>query len=285
MPGRRQIVARELAQKLRLEKAFRREVNSLFSRMVKDYRVTLAATGNISDAGKFLADWQVILRKHYERVQKAFSGEVLDQQKKCNPIWYELKQAEEDEETEAGRAIIFALALQQWREDHAGRGAQFIAQTNQDDFDNALIQARQIVRDQDLPTDNRTLAATAVALLTRKFRGRTPGILMFETQQSAESTKLIEANILEDLPPFPQSRFGIGDTQAIKSWFTVDDDLVRDIHVAADDQKKKSTKLSMLVMNCLCIPVILLWELLQGMSWVADVRLNMIYREIESHVH
>lgn len=278
MSGRRQIVARELAQKLRLEKAFRREVNSIFARMIGDYRITLAGTGNIPSSSKFLADWQAALRKHYERVQKAFSGEVLEQQEKCNPAWYERKQTE-DEETEAGRAAIFALALQQWREEHVGRGAQFITETNQSDFEEAFIQAQQLIREQELPTDNRTLAATAVAILARKFRGRVPGILMLETQQAAESTKLIEANVLKDLQPFPTSRFGVGDTQAIKDWFTVGDDIVRDIHVAADGQKKKSTNLSRLAGNYLCTLAIHLSELLWGILRDAAVLLSMNYRE------
>lgn len=282
MAGRRQIVARELALKLRLEKAFRREINSIFSRMVKDYGVTVAGTGNTPDANKFLDDWKVTLGRHYERVQKAFSGEVLDQQKKCNPVWHERKQ-QDDEDIEAERAAILALALQQWREDHAGRGAQFITQTNQNEFNEALQQAREIVREQELPLDDRTLAATAVAILIRKFRGRTPGILMFETQQAAESTKLIEANVLEDLQPFPRGRFGVGDTDAIKSWFTVGDDLVRDIHVAADGQKKKSTKLSRLAGNYLCIQATHLWELLQEMLWAAGALLSMNYKENKSH--
>lgn len=277
VPGRRQIVARELAEKLRLEKAFRREVKSLFSRMVNNYAVTLAATGNTPSAGKFLADWQATLRKHYERVQKAFSGEVLNQQKKCNSSWYEKKQ-EEDEETEAGRSALFALALQQWKDDHVGRSAQFITQTNEKDFEEAFIQAREIVREQELPADNRTLAATAVAILTRKFRGRAPGILMFETQQAAESTKLIEANVLSDLPPFPRSQFGVGDTKATKDWVTVGDDIVRDIHEAADGQKKKSTRLSRLAGNYLCTLVIPLWVPLRPTSLAAGVLPNMNYR-------
>lgn len=285
MPGRRQIVARELAQKLRLEKALRREVNSVFARMIGDYRVTLAGTGNTPSASKFLADWQTTFRRHYERVQKSFSGEVLEQQKKCNISWYERKQAEDDEETEAGRSAIFALALQQWREGHAGRSSQFITQTNQKEFDDAFIQAQEIIREQGLPTDNRTLAATAVAILARKFRGRVPGILMFETQQAAESTKLIEANVLSDLQPFPTSRFGVGDTQATKDWFTVGDDLVRDIHEKADGQKKKSTNPSKLAGNYLCTLAIRLWGLVRGMLWAAGVRLNMNYREIKSHGH
>jgi hypothetical protein len=283
MPGRQQIVARELAEKLRLEKAFRREINSIFRRMVKDFAVTLAGTGTIPSASKFLADWESTLNKHYERVQRSFSGEVLEQQEKCNQDWYERKQAEDDEETEAGRAAIFALALQQWRDEHAGRGAQLITQTNQRDFDDALRQAREIVRDQDLPTDNRTLAATAVAVLTRKFQGRTPGILMLETQQSAESTKLIEANVLDDLPPFPRSRFGIGDTQAIKTWWTVGDDVVRDIHQAADDQKKKSTSPSRLAANYLCTLAILLWGHLYRILRVVGVLPSMNYKEIKSY--
>ncbi len=285
MPNRPKIVARELAQKLRLEKQFRREVASLFSRMVKDFRVTIAGTGNIPDANKFIGDWEATLKKHYERVQKAFAGEVLNQQKKCNVAWNERKQDEDDEESDASRAILFALALQQWKEENAGSSSRFITQTNQKEFREALNQAREIVVEQNLPRDSRTLAATAAAILSRKFQGRSPGIVMLNTQQPAESTKLIEANVLSDLPPFPRGRFGTGDTRATKTWWTVGDDIVRDIHKAVHGQKKKSTSLFRSAGNYSCTLGIRLWGQLQAMLWAVGARHNMNYREIQSHGH
>lgn len=202
MPNKRQqIIASELEKKLRLEKAFRREVRSLFNRIVKDFTVTVMNTGIFPPgANKFIPDWQSALKRHYERVQKAFNGEVLEQQKKCNATWYERKQAE-GEDTEAEKAALLALALQKWRDEHSVESAELIAQTTQKNFNEAINEARETILEQDLPTDRRTLALTAAAILKRKFNGRVGGILMFETQQSAESAKLAEAEIESDIRP------------------------------------------------------------------------------------
>jgi hypothetical protein len=208
MPGRRQIVARELALKLQLEKAFGREVRSLFRRIVKDFKTTVSGIGRAPDAKKFLPDWQATLKKHYERVQKGFDGEVLNQQKKCNASWYEKKQEEVDDSAE--NAALLSLALQKWKEDHSVQSADFITQTTQDNFNDALDEAMEVIREQDLPTDNRTLALTAAAILAAKFSGRVGNILMFETQQAAESAKLAEAEILTGLEPSILSGFGAG---------------------------------------------------------------------------
>jgi hypothetical protein len=200
MPGRRQIVSRELAKKLRLEKAFRREVRSLFRRIIKDFAVSVAGTGFAPSADKYKDDWKSALKKHYERVQAAFTGEVLKQQNKCNSAWWERKQ-NEDEENDTEKAALLALALQAWRDHHSAQSANLITRTTQKNFNDALRKARELITEQELPTDRRTLALTAAAILRDKFSGRVDGILMFETQQSAESTKLSEAEILSDIQP------------------------------------------------------------------------------------
>lgn len=279
MPNRPQIVAEELRKKIRLEDIFRKDVNSLFNRMVREYRTSIAGLGTAPQSDIFTEDWLALYKKHYIRVQEAFTGDVLNQQKKCNPTWYEKKQEQEEDDT-LEKEALFLLALQSWRDKTSRDASEFVTATNQKDFNKALQKAREIIREQGLPTDNRTLATTASAILDREFKGRVDGVVMFETQRAAESTKLIEASVLSETDPFPRGGFGVADTLATKTWWTVGDDKVREAHVAANGQKKKLMSPLLSMGNYLCI---LVTQLLghRLVIWpIVGVRLSMTYRGV-----
>lgn len=253
MPSARQEqAAADLRKKLKLEKAFRREVRSLFARMVREFGMSVAGTGFPPRAQKYIPEWEAILKKHYERTQRAFTGVVLDQQKKCNPAWIEKKQEDDEEDRDAERALILGLALTKWRDEHASESARQITSTNARNIQDALEMAREIIRKERLPEDTRTLALTATPILKNKYNGRVGGILMFETQQAAEATKRAEAEVLSGLEPFSPRELGRVDVEAEKEWFTVGDDKVRDAHKIANGQKKKSINHLLLMGNCSC---------------------------------
>jgi hypothetical protein len=260
MPNARQKqAASDLRKKLKLEKAFRREVNSLFARMVKEFALSVAGTGNPPSMEKYIPDWEAALKRHYERTQQEFTGVVLDQQKKCNPVWIEKKQEEDEEDRDAEMALILGLALAQWRDEHAPISAQNITTTSIKNVQDALEMAREIVRRDELPTDSRTLALTATPILKDKYRGRVDGILMFETQQAVEATKRAEAEVLADLEPFSRAELGRTNVEAEKTWWTVGDDKVRDAHRVANGQKKKLMSHFKSAVNYLCIQATQVW--------------------------
>jgi hypothetical protein len=198
-------VALDLNQKLRLEAIFRPKVKALFSKIVKAYRAGIIKTGRSISARDFGPAWNKLIFDHQRRVQRSFK-----------------KQQEDDDEE------ILLLALLLWAENNSIDSAEEITITNQKNMELALIQARQMVIDQGLSLDNRTLATTAAALLTRKFDGRIAAIQSFETQAAAESTKLTVAEIEAGIEPSVLSgvvaQIGV---IATKKWVTVGDNKVR----------------------------------------------------------
>lgn len=206
-------VASDLRNKLKLEATFRPEVKRLFSLMLKDFTATVVSMGLPPPASAYRREWKALISNHHKRTQRVFSGAVEEQQKALMLGW-ERKQfgflTEEEQEE------LIALGLLNWREENSALSSIEITTTNQKNFNQSIAEANQIIEDQELPRDNKTLALTAVALLRRKFRGRTEGIVSFETQSAAESTKQIEAEGLSERVE-----------EAIKKWRTVGDDKVR----------------------------------------------------------
>jgi len=229
-------VAKDLNKKLRLEATFRPEVRSIFARIAKDFAVSVAATGFTPEASKFKSDWIAALRKHYTRVQNVFTGVVVEQQKSYPASrFFEVKQTEEDE---AEQAALLGLALQKWRDDNAEEAAIFITETTRQNFKDSIREARELIAEQGLLGDARTLAFTALVILKRKFRGREQAIVMFETQKPAESTKLSQAEVMAGLQPSSITGVSVATTAATKTWRNVGDLQVRPAHVRANFQKK-----------------------------------------------
>jgi len=230
---------RDLVQKLKLERTFRPEVNSLFARMREDFRVNVAATGQALQAREFSTAWQDLLKKHYSRVQKSFLGTVKDFNKK-SLIGYQRKQDELTQEEEDNLEELLLLALLGYRNNRAPEQESHITQTNDKQMREAISEARQVQIEQEGPTDNRTIATVAAVILARKFKGRVEGIITLETQAPAEATKLFEARTIAGLEPEPTPLERIRrptPSRLNKTWRTMGDSLVRDAHRAANFQK------------------------------------------------
>lgn len=218
-------VALDLNNKLRLEAIFRPEIRKLFIRVAKTYRVGVVKTGRSIDAEDFKNDWNHLIFKHHQRTQRAFRKQ----------------QKQEDNDNDDEELLLLALLL--WAERNSAESAEEITATNQKNMNNALTQARRIVTEQELEPSNRTLAATAGALIMRKFNGRVEAITSFETQAAGGSTKLTVAEIGAGIEPSVLS--GIVSTPgmtATKKWVTEGDERVRVKpfnHRAAEGQVKK----------------------------------------------
>lgn len=232
---------RDLVEKLRLERIFMPEVRSLFSRMREDFKVQVAATGSAPPASNYSASWQGALDKHYKRVQKAFSGTVKEFNEK-SLIGFEIKQEELTQEEEDQLEELLLLALLLYRNERTVEQEAFITKTNDKQMQEAIAQARQTLEEQELPTDNRSIAATAAVILARKFKGRTEGIITLETQAPAEATKLFEARTVAgiapsvEVAPLDQVLRPI-EAELFKTWRTIGDKRVRGAHRAANFQK------------------------------------------------
>lgn len=224
----------DFAVKMKLERTFRPEVRSIFNRMLKSFAAIVARTGLAPSATTFRPEWEGAIRKQFDRTQKTFTGTVIELNgKSLDKI--AIKQEEEDES-------VFPFALLAWADKNAPKDADQITRTNQKNYDDSLSQARTILQQEEEAFGNRDLALAASAILKRKLNGRTEAITSFETQSSAEATKLIEAEVVSGIGPSVLGPPGFILVTTLKVWRTIGDKLVRDIHKAVNGQIKKITE-------------------------------------------
>jgi hypothetical protein len=212
----------QLALKLKLERIFNREVRSLFNRIRVGYRIGVS-TGNTVRAQAYAPAWQALLEKHYARTQRAFNGIVKEDTK------------QEDERNDEVLAALMA-----WNLTSAQTVTREIINTTQNNMDTSLSQARQALSDEgNFQYSQRELALVSAVILDRKFKGRETTIVVTNTQQAAESTKLIGAYGEAGLDPMAavtrERVVAVGATLlAKKNWFDVGDKDVRRGHHASE---------------------------------------------------
>lgn len=199
----------DLQKKLKLERTFKPEIKSIFAQMNKDFKIHVAATGQAPSAIDYQSAWEALLYKHYARVQNAFLGSV------------KLKLFEE----------LLNLALSGYRKLRAKVQSLFIKKTNDKDMVDSVSQAMQSLIEQELPTDNKSVADSASVILKRKTNKRVTAIKTLETQAPAESTKLFEVRTLAGLRPTDTSPVDV-----FKTWRTIGDIKVRTAHKNANFQ-------------------------------------------------
>lgn len=245
MSTRREILAHEVADKLRLEALVKPGIRKIFARAADDFRVSVARTGQSPDTAKYRTSFESLLDEHYRRVQKSFSGAVLLQNDvHAYSSLRQIKAAKDEDETHTKELIAAIFLL--WREEHAPDQADIIVGTTSRDMGDAIGQARQALTEQGKPTDNRSLAATATAILKRILRGRVDLIAITETQAAAEATKAIEVSAatgvrIPGIPtPADTSTTDSSTTRQTqqanalkKSWLDMRDKRVRHTHLEA----------------------------------------------------
>lgn len=221
-PKERTQAVEDFRRKMALERTFKKELKSLFSRMAISFKKSVTVTGHGPNDDKFLDEWKVLLRKHYERVQRSFAGDV--QKFSGKSLNFSRKQEFTEEESED----MLILALLAWIDQNAPKEAALITSTNNKNMRDAMSQARQSLIDQGITDiDNRTLAAASVVILKRKFAGRVESIASFETQSAAESAKFIEAEVVAGVKPSVLGGRRFEKITSTKKWVTIGDNIVR----------------------------------------------------------
>lgn len=193
MPSRREILSREVAEKLRLEAIMKPGIRKIFARVVDDFRVSVARTGQSQEVTRYRKSFETLLEEHYRRVQRAFSGMILKQNNVLTYSALRAKQNKAEEDESHIKELIWSIFLL-WDDQHAPAQADIIVATTVRDMQDAIDQGRQALREEDKPADNRSLAAVAAAILKRILRGRIDLIAVTETQAAAEAAKAIEAS-------------------------------------------------------------------------------------------
>jgi hypothetical protein len=253
MPSRKEILAREVAEKLRLEALVKPGIRKIFNRVVDDFRVAVARTGQPQEVSRYRKSFETLLEEHYRRVQKAFSGMILQQNNVLTFGALRAKQGKAADEDESKIKELIAAIFLLWDDQHAPVQAGYIVDTTARDMDDAISQGRQALQEEGKPVDNRSLAAAAAAILKRILRGRVDLIAVTETQTAAETAKAIEAStaariLIPGIPlprdivplleptvaptPAPGAGPRLTPVQAVlkKSWIDLRDNKVRATH-------------------------------------------------------
>ena len=204
--------------------------------MLRDYKASIRAFGRPQDASRYEKQWSGLLDAQYDRVQRAFRGNVIDGSIGKSMIAYLTKQSPERMES------LIDIALLNWRNTQSDLVAGLITDTNQEQFDVGLQRAREALVEEEEEVNPTSLALAAGAIVGRQFRVRTSTIAQTETQSAAENTKSTEAAVIagrvpvgvlpipEPLPFEPEpERLPIN-----KQWITVGDNRVRASHVATN---------------------------------------------------
>lgn len=228
----------ELQKKIRLEKAFERAIQPLFTQMLRDYKRSIRAFGRAQDASIYASQWKALLANQYDRVQRAFRGTVIDESVGKSMVYYLTKQSPERMES------LIDIALLNWRTTQSTLVAGIITDTNQEQMDTGLIRAREALIEEESEVNPTTLSLAAVAIVGRQFKVRTDTIAQTETQSSAENTKATEAAVIAGrtpvgvLPiPEPITFEPEPEIERIpinKQWITIGDNRVRASHVATN---------------------------------------------------
>ena len=257
MPSRNEILTREVTEKLRLEAIVKPGIRKIFKRVVDDFRVSVARTGQAPSLSRHRTSFETLLEDHYRRVQRSFGGMILKQNNVTTYMALRSKQAKQNDAEEESRikeliAAIFLL----WDDERAPVQADIIVATTVRDMGDAIDQGRQAMREDGTPTENRSLAAVAAAILLRILRGRVDLIAVTETQAAAEAAKAIEAStvagvLIPGVPvprdivpvveptvaptptPGPGPRLTPVQATLKKSWIDMRDKRVRPTHVEA----------------------------------------------------
>lgn len=232
-----QSVAKDLATKIKLEYAFKKDLRNLFQDITKRFEEVYSQTGQVLPANIFQDELRKVLAKNYKIISKNFDGKLRMQAK--NMLW--------DMENKAidSSHLVYHYFKEQKRIDeeinseingyiarHSGQQSDIITQTNHDEMKNSVNSVVNNAVKAGVLADRKDIAKAASSDFEKKSISRIATIATTETQNIAEYSKWIEARKVENLGKLGNINKG----QVKKQWVTVLDERTRFQHVAADGQ-------------------------------------------------
>jgi hypothetical protein len=217
------LAAQNLAAKLQIESAFRRDLKTLFNKVNRDFVRHYKLYGQLAPIDRNKDAIRDLLLKYYRMINRKFGYQI-----RTNNV----KMIEKIETKNVGLDSEIDKQLDVYSQNHSEEQANIISQTN-------IREQQEIVRKIRaeaalagvLLTDN-DVADQASDVLEEKYNGRIDTIAATETQNVSEHTKYIEATVIGGL------LVGMNINNPLKKrWISVLDERTRDSHVAADGQE------------------------------------------------
>jgi hypothetical protein len=209
-----QKAARDQQLKLAFERKLKPTMDRLLVSVAKEVADAIAISGPAAAGTVATKELEILvaLNKHYQDVGKVFSRQLTNRLPAALGV------------TGSERSVIEA-ELQQIFAQRASSQAQLIARTTTNNIQRSVT--AQLAAAGDDALTNRELGRNVGTQLSRHFRKRAAGIAITETQNPAETSKAVEAEVVAPNP-----------MQTTKEWVSQGDDLVRDSHLSADGQVK-----------------------------------------------
>lgn len=248
---------RELAFKMRLEPALKRDLRKLFRLIARDLRTTIIETGGVIDASTYTNNFTRILDIHYRRVQRAFTGEILnflnENTNNLNEsIIRDLTQIAQLDEITLRQLVnnlneTVKFGLTQERIINVSESTVRIVRTTQNQLLNSVTKNTILLREElgREPT-NRELSIASSEDFLRRSLNRVDTIAATETQKAAEGTKQVERDAFFNVRNSAQAtRLGLRPLDQKDVWVTQGDSIVRDgslgpfNHLSADGQIRR----------------------------------------------
>jgi hypothetical protein len=214
-----EVLARQLAKKIKLENRFKPELRRFFKQVGKNASAQWLASGRVRNLDSFELELIAMLRGHYRRVEKAFSKEARKETKAIN-FFLETKQ-EENIDNE----------IVDYINQHSIKQSQFILETTRRDLDAVVATTVAAAAFEVARPTNAEIAKEIRVEFDERSVGRVDTIAMTETQTPAEEIKFIEGMAVAEI-----LRQTTGQTM-VKTWNTILDERTRPSHVAADRQE------------------------------------------------
>jgi hypothetical protein len=209
--------------------------------LTREFRTFYIATGRPITRPSFADDTRSLLKKQYIRVAKAFSNEMRLAENPEKSFLSTKQEGEDEEFTEIVDAALLLYINQQL----PGRSAA-LDQTTVNDMNSSIQEAQTTLAEEGSAITNLSVGTLASKNLNRKFAGRVTTINMTETQFMAESTKAIEAVVVDSEGDVDIANIlgaaAVALLAAKKSWASILDGKTRRgefDHVRADGQKVK----------------------------------------------
>ena len=224
--NRQTIAARDLKKKIRLENIVNRELRKYFAKLNTEFRKQYVNTRTIITPDKYSEQMDDIIFKHYQRVAKVYSGEILEEVKNVGFGFRETKAIEDEIVNADERFVAVQSAVR----------SGIINNTTEEKL-NSIINTITV---NAIEVGQALTAVEVAALASKEFSrsgvNRSNIISMTETQNAAEGIKFTEANtVVGSAQQLPDGTFVSG---AVYEWNAVLDSRTRPAHVTADGQRR-----------------------------------------------
>ena len=233
--------------KISLENRFSPEIRRYFNQIARKIAVQVSE-GSRPQIDKKMSETMVeLLRKHYNRVARAFQNEMrLFLNNKSSTFLGETKIDDEPKEKQTiSRAIKIAISVFILNSSLAR--SLLLLRTTQKEIE--IVTSNTISEQVSIggPVSGAAFSSVLTKKLRERFNPKIGTIAITETQFSSEKVKQIEAAIVSRkgaLDPLSAGSSQLitgriqGDPEATKEWAAILDNLTRDAHVIADGQKR-----------------------------------------------